>query len=103
NWDQADSFFNGNIAVRTTAPLPAMLPALRAATQDANPNLALWGAATMDQLLDQPLAQPRLSALVMSAFGVVALLLSGVGLYGVMSSAGRRPTRQHEVSAVAVE
>ena len=93
NWDQADSFFNGNIAVRTTATLPAMLPALRAATHDANPSLTLWDAATMDQLLDQPLAQPRLSALVMSAFGVVALLLSGVGLYGVMSSAVRRQTR----------
>ena len=70
-----------------------MLPALRTATREANPDLTLFDAATMDQLLDQPLAQPRLSALLMSGFSVVALLLSGVGLYGVMSSAVRRQTR----------
>jgi len=70
-----------------------MLPALRAATHEANPHLTLYDAVTMDQLLDQPLAQPRLSALLMSGFSVVALLLSGIGLYGVMSSAVRRQTR----------
>ena len=93
DWDQVPPFWNGIVAVRTTAPLAAMLPAFRAATRDVNPNLTLWDATTMDQLLDQPLAQPRLSALLMSAFGVVALLLSGLGLYGVMASAVRRQTR----------
>src|SRR6185437_10405105 len=78
---------------RTTRPLAAMLPSLRAATRDVNPNLLLWNAETMDELPDQPLAQPRLSALIMSAFGVVALLLSGLGLYGVMSAGVRRQTR----------
>jgi ABC-type antimicrobial peptide transport system permease subunit len=63
------------------------------ATHEANPNLTLYDATTMDELLDQPLAQPRLSALLMSGFSVVALLLSAVGLYGVMSSAVRRQTR----------
>ena len=92
-WEQMDSFWNGNVAVRTTGSLTAMLPALRTATREANPDLTLFDAATMDQLLDQPLAQPRLSALLMSGFSVVALLLSGVGLYGVMSSAVRRQTR----------
>ena len=70
-----------------------MLPSLRAATHDVNPNLLLWNATTMDELLDQPLAQPRLSALIMSAFGVVALLLSGLGVYGVTAAAVRRQAR----------
>ena len=93
DWDQIPPFWNGIVAVRTSAPLAAMLPAFRAAAHDVNANLTLWDATTMDQLLDQPLAQPRLSALLMSAFGVVALLLCGVGLYGVMASAVRRQTR----------
>lgn len=93
NWDQVAPFWNGYTAIRTTRPLAAMLPSLRAATHDVNPNLLLWNAETMDELLDQPLAQPRLSALIMSAFGVVALLLSGLGLYGVMSAGVRRQTR----------
>jgi predicted permease len=93
SWEQVDPFWNGYIAVRTTATLEAALPALRAATHDASPDLTLYDAVTMDKLLDQPLAQPRLSALLMTAFSVVALLLSGIGLYGVMSSAVRRQTR----------
>lgn len=47
----------------------------------------------MDDLLDEPLSQPRLSALLLSGFSLVALLLSGIGLYGVMSSAVRQQTR----------
>lgn len=46
----------------------------------------------MDQLLDAPLAQPRLSALLLAGFSLVALLLSAIGLYGVMVSSVRRQT-----------
>src|SRR5690349_15802642 len=47
----------------------------------------------MDQLLDAPLAQPRLSALLLTGFSFVALLLSAIGLYGAMTSAVRQQTR----------
>lgn len=40
----------------------------------------------MDQLLDAPLAQPRLSVLLLSGFSLVAPMLWGDGLYGVMSA-----------------
>ena len=80
------------LAVRTTRPLAAMLPVLRAALHDINPALVLWKTQTMDQLLDAPLAQPRLSALLLSGFSFVALLLSAIGLYGVMAAGVRRQT-----------
>ena len=54
-------------------PLAATLPAIRAAARDINPALTIWKSQTMDQLLDAPLAQPRASALLLSAFGLVAL------------------------------
>jgi len=68
---------------------------LRTATRDANPELVLWKAETMDELLDAPLAQPRLSALLLSGFSVAALLLAAIGLYGVMAASVRRQT--HEI------
>jgi putative ABC transport system permease protein len=86
--------WQGYIAIRTSGDLAAVLPAIRRALSDADPGVGLWRARTMDQFLDAPLAQPRMSALLLSGFGLVALLLSVIGLYGVMASAVREQTRE---------
>jgi predicted permease len=93
NTEQIMPFWNGIIAVRTTGSLGTMMPALRTAMRDVEPSLVLFDARTMDELLDAPLAQPRLSALVLTGFSLVALLLSAIGLYGVMSATVRQQTR----------
>lgn len=93
DWQQVQPFWNGFVAIRTTNSLAALLPSIRVAAHDVDPNLVLFDARTMDDLLAAPLAQPRLSALLMTGFGVVALLLSAIGLYGVMSSGVRQQTR----------
>jgi predicted permease len=95
DWEQLDGGFPGLLAVRTTRPLATMLPALHTAAHDVNPALVVWRAQTMDALLDAPLAEPRLSALLLTGFSFVALLLSAVGLYGVLASGVRRQT--HEI------
>jgi ABC-type antimicrobial peptide transport system permease subunit len=48
----------------------------------------------MDEILDQPLAQPRVDTLLMSGFSIVALLLAAIGLFGVMASIVRDQTRE---------
>ena len=88
------SYWQGSIAIRSTVPLSSLLPALRTAGRDVDPDLALWSPETMDQILARPLAQPRLGALLMSSFGVVALLLAAIGLFGVMASLVRDQTRE---------
>ena len=93
NTEQMQPFWNGYIAVRTAGPLGTMMPALRAAIHDVDPSLVLFDVRTMDELLDAPQAQPRLSALVLAVFSLVALLLSAIGLYGVMSATVRQQTR----------
>jgi putative ABC transport system permease protein len=86
--------WQGYIAIRTSGDLATVLPAIRHALSDVDPGVGLWRARTMDQFLDAPLAQPRMSALLLSGFGLVALLLSAIGLYGVMASAVREQTRE---------
>jgi predicted permease len=91
-WQQIG--WQGEFAARTTGDLASVLPAMRRAVRDVDPRLSIWQAQTMDELLGVPLAQPRMSTLILSSFGLVALLLAAIGLYGVMASAVREQTRE---------
>jgi len=93
------SYWQGGFAIRTTGGLASVMPALRRATSEADPQLTLWQANEMDQLLAQPLAQPRLIALLLSGFAFVSLLLAAIGLYGVMASSVRGSMRELGVRA----
>jgi predicted permease len=88
------STWQGYIAIRSNVELSALLPALRTAGREVAPDIALWSPQTMDQILAEPLAQPRLGALLMSSFGAVALLLAAIGLFGVMATLVRDQTRE---------
>jgi putative ABC transport system permease protein len=83
--------WQGAVAIRSTASVSQA--AVRRAVADADPSLTLWSVQTMDQYLDEPLAEPRLSSLLLSTFGLVALALAAIGLYGIMASAVREQTR----------
>ena len=90
-WQQY--YWQGFVAIRTTVPLSGILPSVRQILRKIDPAVTLWQARSMDEALDEQLAQPKLSTLLMSGFGVVALLLTAVGLYGVMAATVREQTR----------
>jgi predicted lysophospholipase L1 biosynthesis ABC-type transport system permease subunit len=58
---------------------------VRSAIREADPQIAVVHVKTMDSLASETLWQRRLWGLLMSLFAGLALLLAGVGLYGVMS------------------
>jgi putative ABC transport system permease protein len=82
------------VAVRTAGPPEAMLPSIRRALAEVEPRLGIWRYATMDDLLAEPLAQPRLNALLLSAFALAAMLLAAIGLYAMTALAVRQQTRE---------
>jgi predicted permease len=70
---------------RAGARAEAMVPALRRAVEKVDRDLPLYYVGTPAQHYDSALAQNRVIAGMFSAFGLVAVLMAAVGLYGVMS------------------
>jgi len=63
----------------------AMVTALRRHVNTADPNLPLYFVGTPKVQLDGFVAQNRIIATMFSIFGIVAMVLASVGMYGVMS------------------
>jgi putative ABC transport system permease protein len=73
------------LVLRTAGDPMAALPAVRQAVRELDPSLPLHDVATMDELVRRELQMPRSLSLLVGAFAIVALLLSTVGIYGVMA------------------
>jgi putative ABC transport system permease protein len=74
-----------SLVVRTRRDPSAMTHAIARAIASVAPTVAPGSVATLEHLHDTSLAPQRITSEMMAAFAVVALLLAGVGLYGVMS------------------
>jgi predicted permease len=78
------------LAVRTRAEPALTVPAVERALAEVFPGLPLSRVRTTGQLVGEKLAQPRLTAAVLGSFAASALLVAGVGLYGVLALWTRR-------------
>jgi predicted permease len=70
---------------------------LRREVRKADPNLPLYFVATPASQLDSFIAQNRIIATMFTIFGVVAIVLASVGIYGVMSFAVNQRTQEFGV------
>jgi putative ABC transport system permease protein len=73
------------LLVRTSLDASSILPAVRAAIREIDPSIVVYNAGTLPALVATQTAASRFTAWMMSVFAGVALLLSVVGVYGVMS------------------
>jgi predicted permease len=77
------SHFIGGILLVTNDPPGMLEPLVRRTLAELDPNLTITSVRTMQQQIDLSFDQERAVASLASLFGIVALLLAAVGLYGV--------------------
>jgi putative ABC transport system permease protein len=72
------------LLVRTLGDPLAVAPAVRQVVRELEPAAPISNIATIDSLVDQALLRPQSLSLLVASFAGVALLLSIIGIYGVM-------------------
>ncbi len=84
SYQQFPSSFNAMV-VKVRGEAAAFAPAVKAAVWSVDPNQAVARAATLDSIMANALAPRRFTMLLLTAFAGVALLLSSIGIYGVLA------------------
>ena len=80
--------------LRTATPPEQMFGTVRAAMRSIDAGLTVAGLRTMDEQVERSIANERMIEVLALAFGMLATLLAGVGLYGVLSYTTMQRTRE---------
>ena len=83
------------MVVRTDGDPKIVIKSIAAAVNSVDPDLPLAGVRTIDEIVSEAFAIDRFSVVLFSSFGVLGLLLAGVGIYGVMAFTVAQ--RTHEI------
>ena len=81
-----------NVVVRSDLPADQLISAVRRTVRQADPTLAMEDVRTIHDIVLNTLQLERLSSLVMTFFGLAALLMATLGIYGVLSYFVRQRT-----------
>lgn len=83
-----------SFAIRATGDPESLITSVREAVQTVDPNVPMFEVSTQTAQIDASLRHERAMAALTTFFGIVALILSCIGLYGLMSYIATRRTRE---------
>ncbi len=82
------------VVVRTAGDPSAYIEALRTALREEDPAIALDAVMTMDERVGNSMSRPRLYAVLFVGFAAFAMVIAGVGLFGVLSHSVTQRARE---------
>jgi predicted permease len=83
--EEGPASYAANIEIRTSADPASLAGSVRRAVQEADKNLPVTSISTLREQVEGSLNKERLVARLSSFFGLLALLLASVGLYGLVA------------------
>jgi predicted permease len=84
-WQKDNGVDGATFAIATSLEAPALLPSLRDALRHVDPNLPMLDVRSQDDQIAANLRQERIFASLTAGFGLLALALAAVGIYGIMA------------------
>lgn len=90
----AHIWFQPSWIVRSSSPNQALTKLMQSALAQADPNLPVSGFYSMDQILAEQLQQQRVEVWVLASLAALALLLSTIGIYALVSNLVVQRTRE---------